>query len=344
MLLALDAAPLFGGGGWEVFAVQQRVFAARQHLGQAGLELLDQLVAHRMAEGEAELLRAQHPLLLEEGGVEFLLDDQLLHGGLVGGDQIDPAGGEHLERLCQPVGGHQFALVKAVVEQQLLPHIGPYRPDIERLGIVELGDGDIAIGQPHQHDLGIPDGAGPLEQGIPRLGTSGGEEHRIGLLGQQVVTARPRHDGDGLRRRISLFPYQLQQLDCEAGGGAAGIGVVVGFVLFGDVVQFAELRTRLCEGGQQRPGQSNPWFHFCHPDQGNICSSVTKLADFAKATEHVWQKSAGARRHHAPYASGDQGVSAAAGIWLAGPRNPPRRRHGSAPAERGRPRCRAPDG
>ncbi|WP_343890063.1 hypothetical protein [Aeromonas salmonicida] len=33
-------------------------FAAGQHLGQAILELLDQLVADRVAEGEAELLRA----------------------------------------------------------------------------------------------------------------------------------------------------------------------------------------------------------------------------------------------------------------------------------------------
>ena len=227
-----------------------------------------------MAEGVAELLRAQLPLLLELGGVEFLFLNLLLHGGLVGGDHVYPAGGEHLERLGEAVGGDDFGLVKAVVEQQLLAHIGSHRPDIERLGIVELGDVDLVLGQPDQHDFGVTDGAGPLEQRIARLGAGGGEEHRIGFLGQQVVATGPGHDGDGLLRGVGLLPYQLEQLDRKAGRIARFVGVVIGFVIFGQVVKLGQLGAGVGEGTHKQCGQSNPWFHFFHPAQGNIYAQL----------------------------------------------------------------------
>lgn len=242
-------------------------FTAGQHLGQAILELLDQFIADRVAEGEAELLRAQHPEYLELGGIQLLGGNEIHQCGLVGGDQVDPAGGEHLERLGQAVGGHDFLLVKAVVEQQLLPHIGAHRPYGVLLGIFKLGEGERVLGQPYQHDFGIPDGACPFEQRIPRLGTGGGEQHHIGFLGQQVIAASPGHDGDGLRRRIGLFPHLMQQLDGETGRVAGAVCVVIGFVLFAEVVQLAKFLAGLGDGCKQQRGKSNPFFHAGHPDE-----------------------------------------------------------------------------
>ena len=67
------------------------VGAAGQHLGQADLELPDQGIVNRVAEGEAVLLGAQHPAHLELGGIQLLGLDEIQQGGFVAGNQLDPA-------------------------------------------------------------------------------------------------------------------------------------------------------------------------------------------------------------------------------------------------------------